>query len=240
MNQASLALASLLAAAALALGAWFAPVRADIESRPAPRVDATGQPLTAQPLSSLSEEDRKAAEELRVRVDALEATFDRHSEEMSAGWNSLLSDVTRENARREVEGRRIAGVVDAAGGQGVEGQVEDLMDEVSRKRVKGVIKGWLEGESGLLKAHLQLSGTQATAFDQAVAEILAEINTKVDTTETDDNLMGWRSDLMKEARTGLQQRLDVMLTGEQKMKAEQWWKSNDWGRAFTGNREANK
>ncbi|NUN49296.1 MAG: hypothetical protein HUU15_10765 [Candidatus Brocadiae bacterium] len=224
--------ASLLLAAVSGAGvAWFAPVRADIQARK-PALDERGQPTTAQPLSSLTPEVRAQAEDLLRQTGDLEARLDAHEKESEAAWNALLADVARENARREVEGRRIGSVLAAAGGKGVEGQVEELMDETARRRAKGFVKGWIEMEAGVLKSRLALSGTQATAIDQAVADILKEEGEKIDASSPDDNFMGWRGDVMKSARGKFQERLDIVLTGEQKATVQEWWKDPDWGKAF--------
>ncbi|MEK7467653.1 MAG: hypothetical protein AAB074_09595 [Planctomycetota bacterium] len=229
--KALLPIAMVLAAAAGAAAAWFAPVRADISARPS-RVDASGQPTTSKPLSAMTEADRAEVEKLVKRLDEIEAKLDRHQENSSGEWNSLLSDVTRENARRTVEGERLAGVVNAAGGKPIESQVEDLMDETARKRVKGFLKGWIDTESNALKTHLGLAGSQAAAVDQLVADIMKEEEEKLAQGEAGDNMIGWRGDIMASAREKLKDRIDPLLTGEQKPKAQEWFKSTDWGRAW--------
>lgn len=222
--------AGLLAAAAGAAAAWFAPVRTDIGARPAP-VDDEGQPMTAKPLSSLTEADRAEAERLLKKVDELEARLDRHQEAASTEWNALLSEVDRENARRTVEGERLAGVVRAAGGKPVDAQVEEMMEETSRKRVRGFLKGWIDTEANALKAHLGLAGTQAAAVDRLVEDIMKAEEEKIGKDDP-DNIIGWRPDVMKSAREKLREGIEPMLTGEQKPKAEEWFKENDWGRAW--------
>jgi hypothetical protein len=229
--KALLPIAMLAAAAAGAAGAGVAPVRAEIASRPA-RVDDSGEPTTARPLSALTDADRAEAERLVKRLDEIEAKLDRHQENSSGAWNALLSDVTRENARRTVEGERLAGVVNAAGGKPIEAQVEDLMEETARKRVKGMLKGWIDTEANALKTHLGLVGSQASAVDQLVADILKEEEEKLAQGEAGDNMIGWRGDLMSSAREKLKERIDPLLTGEQKPKAQEWFKSTDWGRAW--------
>ena len=134
----------LLAAATGAAAAWFLPIHRDISGRPVAKIDAAGQAVTALPLSSLTPEEKARADALRLRVDALDAKLEAHDAEIAAGWNEIMADLDRENARRKVEGDRIASVVNATGVKPVEAQVEDLMDDTARKRVKGV--GWIKGE----------------------------------------------------------------------------------------------
>ncbi|KAF0244163.1 MAG: hypothetical protein FD180_2748 [Planctomycetota bacterium] len=229
--KALLPVAMVLAAAACAAAAWFAPVRNDIAGRRS-RVDDAGQPTTAKPLSAMTEADRAEVEGLVKRLGELDAKLDRHQEISSGEWNALLSDLTRENARRTVEGDRLASVVNAAGGKPIEAQIEDLMDETARKRVKGMLKGWIDTESNALKTHLGLAGSQAAAVDQLVADILKEEEEKLAQGDAGDNMIGWRPDIMASARDKLKDRIDPLLTGEQKPKAQEWFKSTDWGRAW--------
>ncbi len=229
--KALLPVSLVLTAAAGAAAAWFAPVRAEIETRPS-HVDDAGQPMTAKPLSALTEADRAESERLVKRLDELEAKLDKHQEASSADWNALLSEVDRENARRTIEGDRLAGVVNAAGGKPIDAQVEELMDETGKKRVRGFLKGWMDTEATALKTHLGLVGSQAAAVDQLIADIMKEEEEKLSKDENGDNMIGWRGDIMQSAREKLRDRIDPLLTGEQKPKAQDWFKTNDWGRAW--------
>ncbi len=229
--KALLPVSMLLAAAAGAAAAWFAPVRAEIATRPA-GVDDGGQPLTAKPLSALTDADRTETEKLVKRLDEIEAKLDKHQETSSTEWNALLSEVDRENARRTVEGDRLAGVVNAASGKTIDAQVEDLMDETGKKRVRGFLKGWIDTEANALKTHLGLVGSQAAAVDTLISDIMKEEEEKLAKDDAGDNMIGWRSDIMQSAREKLRDRIDPLLTGEQKPKAQDWFKSNDWGRAW--------
>ncbi|MCE9583716.1 MAG: hypothetical protein K8T20_14630, partial [Planctomycetes bacterium] len=172
------------------------------------------------------------AEALRKRIDELDAKLDKHQEEISSSWNELLAEMAREDARRTVDGERLAGVVNSAGGKPVNGQVEELMDETARKRVKGMLRNWMDLEVGVLKSQISLAGSQAAAVDQVVADILKEEGEKVDSEGPGDNMIGWRGDVMQSARQKLQERLDPVLTSEQKFKAQDWFKEKDFGKGW--------
>ena len=227
----------LVAAAAGAAAAWFTPIRGEIVARPGPVLNPAGQAMTMRPLSSLTPEDRAAAEDLRKRVDALEAKLDAHDAAMAAAWNSLIGDASRENARRQVEGGRIAGVVNSTGGKGVEHQVADLMDDTARNRMRGILRGWIEGETTKLKTRLDLAPQQSLAIDQILQDIQAEESAKIDQGDPGENFMGWRGDILESARVKLAERVDVVLTSDQKEKAKEFLSVKDWGRAFRGDQE---
>jgi hypothetical protein len=230
--KALLPVSLVLLALAGAAGVWFYPIRSDIASRPSPAVDASGRAVSARPLSSLSDEDRKETEALLQRVGELEARLDAHEIAMRNGLSEAMAEVDRSDATRNVEGTRISGVVKAAGGQTVSGQVEELMDETARKRMRAVLKGWIEGEVAMLKGMVGVAGTQEARFNQIVEDILAEENAEIAKGATEDNMLGWRDDVLKSARAKLRERTEPVLTAEQKGKAEAFYKGDDWWRAF--------
>lgn len=231
----------LLAAATGAAAAWFLPIHREIAGRPVAKVDAAGQAVTALPLSSLTPEDKARADALRLRVDALDAKLEAHDAEIAAGWNEIMADLDRENARRKVEGDRIASVVNATGVKPVEAQVEDLMDDTARKRVKGVVGMWIKGEVAGLKTRLALAPQQSAAIDIIVDDILKEEGARIDSEEPGDNFMGWRGDVLQSARQKLHERVDPLLTSEQKAKAKDYLKDEDWARAWReGGKEEGK